>query len=118
MNKENNYGNGATTGVSFFLTGMLVGVGSMYLFGTKKGREVLKKMNDTFENLEFSMEDILSEIEDTAEKYIDENLSDKNRHSRLSDTLDGVIGKIKNVLPEKKDVRSYVVRDGKITNSA
>lgn len=69
-----------------FLLGGILSAGGLFLFGTKKGRQLLKKILESTEELEDSLADIISELEEKVEE---------NSHLIPSKNVDAVLQKIK-----------------------
>lgn len=58
---ENNFWSG-------FLLGGILGAGCLFLLGTKKGRQILKKMIKSAEELEESLAEIIGDLEEKIEE--------------------------------------------------
>jgi len=110
MTNERKIHTSSSSSLSFLFIGILIGAGGLYLLGTKNGREIVRKMVDAFESMEYSADDIVSELEQLAQHYVEKQEEGAEaRVEQAHDTLDGVMDKIKNVLPIRKDVRRFTV---------
>lgn len=82
--------------------GMLLGGGGLYLLGTKNGRDMLKKIIALAEDMELSLADVLSNIEEVFEN---ENPVISRKDDSVithSDSLNTVLDKIKDVFPRSR----------------
>lgn len=89
--------------------GAIFGASSLFLLGTKRGRKFLKNVIDATEDIE----EIVAESIDELENHIPEKKMSP-QEIMSGHTVQSVIEKIQSVLPEKKEIKKYFVRDGKI----
>jgi gas vesicle protein len=75
--------------VSGVMLGGLLGSAGLYLFGTKKGRDVVKKLLDMCENLE----DVIADHEK------DQKHKKNGEHSVVSD-VENLMSKLQSILPD------------------
>lgn len=83
-----------------FLLGIIAGGSGLYLFGTKEGRVLLKKILENLDNLELSAEDIVSDVIGLVEKETGIN-KESTITEHPSGSMDLVINKIKRSFPMK-----------------
>lgn len=76
-----------------FTLGTLFGAGGLFFIGTKQGRKLLQKIIDMSENLEGSVEEIITSFQ--------ENVHDQEK--KIDDSLHSVLEKIRTTLPVKKE---------------
>lgn len=97
---------------SNFWFGFSLGIISMsaliYLFGTEKGRKNLKKILDLTENLEETINLLGEELTGT-------NIFNDDKKATLGSLLDKM--KVLSPLLEKKQVKKFFVKEGKIIES-
>lgn len=86
---QSNFWSGLSLGVIF-------GASSLFLLGTKKGRQYVKNLVNTMENLDEVGEGIIEELKE----HVDE-LQTSVHKSNAVDNIETVIEKIRSVLPEK-----------------
>ncbi len=116
---KNNLHHGSGNNMWFgFVLGTVLGGGGLYLFGTKKGREFLKKAIDTVEDLELTAADVLEEIEEVVEEGIDRQADSVSENIQNVSNLDSVLNKIQHVLPTRKKVKKYFSKEGQIQKSS
>ncbi len=84
-----------------FLMGGVLGASGLFLFGTKKGRELLKKTLESTEELENSLADVFSELEEKIENN-KEKIENKIVDVIPEGNINSVLQKIKSILPAKK----------------
>ncbi|HLL60301.1 MAG TPA: hypothetical protein VK338_01160 [Candidatus Nitrosocosmicus sp.] len=107
---------------SSFFWGVAVGAAGLYLLGTKNGRNIVKKMMDSVEQLENSAEDIFDILEEKAKddfnvENLAEAIHDKKEETHIpTSNLHSVMEKIRSSIPlrEVKDNHKYISRDGRI----
>ena len=80
-----------------FLIGGIVGAGGLFLFGTKKGRRLLKKILESAEELEESLPEIINEVEEKIEEN-KEKIEDKITDVLPRQNVNSVLQKIKSAL--------------------
>lgn len=86
---------------------------ALFLFGTKGGRRFLKRLIEAAEELEGSFDELLDEIEEISTEKIKTRQSSSASH-KAEGHISGVMERIKSVLPVRREVKKYFVRDGKI----
>lgn len=86
------------------IMGGVLGGGALYLLGTKDGRERLRSIMDTVENMDGST------IEEIAQIF---EAEDENGKKTMPD-IHAVLDKIQSSLPTKTEVQKFFVKDGKI----
>lgn len=84
-----------------FLMGGILSAGCLFLFGTKKGRRLLKQILESTEVLEDSLSDIINELEEKIEDNKEE-LENKLSHIVPNENIDSVLQRIKSIIPVKK----------------
>ncbi len=102
---------------SNFWFGMLLGAGvgslGLYFFGTKKGRKTLQKILDNAENIEVYLEEVLNDLGNKASEETDE-IREKFENISVKKDIGSVLEKIRSIMPDKKEVKKYFVKDGKV----
>lgn len=86
------------------IMGGVLGGGALYLLGTKHGREKLRSIMDTVENMDSST------IEDITEMFEETDQAGK----RTIPDIHAVLDKIHSALPTKTEVQKFFAKDGKI----
>jgi gas vesicle protein len=77
-----------------FLMGGTLAAGGLFLFGTKKGRRLLKKILESVEELEESLPEIINEVEEKIEEN-KEKIENKIADVLPRQNVDSVLQKIK-----------------------
>lgn len=86
-----------------FAVGAIIGAGGLYLFGTKDGRVLLNKLIDLAENMELSVEDVISEIEHTFEEtQVKPLVQGEEVLAKGAASMHVVLDKIRQVFPDGK----------------
>ncbi len=98
---EEKHGEGFWFGM---MMGTVVGSAGLYLLGTAKGRDKLRDVLDSFENLNT---DLLDELK----KAVDEK--DDAHAKKVVTDIHSVLGKIESTIPTKNEIKKYFVKDGK-----
>jgi len=80
-----------------FLLGIFLGVAGLFLFGTKKGRHLLKKTLESTEELENYLAEIMAEIEEKTEENR-QKLENKLSTAESNNNVNTVLQKIRSVL--------------------
>lgn len=96
------------------LMGTAVGAGGLFLLGTKKGRKYAKKILEAAENMEFVLEDVVSEFEvNTFDKS--EELEEKaiEMGKKVKGSIETILDKITSHTKDPH-VKRYFSKDGKI----
>lgn len=113
---KNNLHHSSSSNIWFsFVVGAVLGSSGLYLFGTKKGRQFLKKMLDVLEDLELNAEDVLMEVEGIIGEI---DSSPKETSEEPANNLNSVMHKIQHVLPIRKNVKKYFSKEGQIQKSS
>ena len=104
---------------SNFWFGFSLGIVSIsaliYLFGTEKGRKTLKKLLDLTENLEDTINLLTEELTGTTIFKEEKKEGNKKTISSVNSLLDKM--KILSPLLEKKQVKKFFVKEGKLLES-
>lgn len=107
--QQSNFWSGLAMGVIF-------GASSLYLLGTKNGRQFIRKLLDATENLEEMGESVIDEVQN----YFSEDHSEQPEASEAEQesmsgvkTVESVIEKIQSVIPEPKTIKKYFEKEGK-----
>lgn len=119
MEKQNNH-KLSSFWFGFLLGGSLAGL-TAFLFGTKQGRNTLKKILEMSENIEETVKLLLNEyskeFKEKEEEIINQitNLTKKQQSRKtLNSTLQEVLNKINILSPEtQKKVKRFFVKEGK-----
>lgn len=85
--------------------GGAVGSAALYFLGTKDGRDRMRKVLDTVENLD---EDTLEHLKKLAAEHGEEKVAQK-----VVSDIGSVLDKIESTIPSKKDLKKYFEKDGK-----
>lgn len=86
--------------------GSIVGGLGLFAFGTKNGREKMRKLLDTFEDLD--IEDVEEFLKKQAAK------GQKGPHSSIGSDIHTVLDKIQSSIPGQEEMKKYFSKDGKI----
>jgi len=86
------------------IMGGVLGGGALYLLGTKDGRNKLRSIMDTVENMDASTIEEISEMFEEAEQT----------GKKTAPDIHAVLDKIHSVLPTKTEVQKFFAKDGKI----
>jgi len=98
-----------------FVLGTLFTTFFLYLFGTKKGREVLKKFLEYSENLEEKLPDILEGLDINLNNNQGKNSKHDWQEKKMKTDFVGIINRIKFLTsPIKKQTKKFFVKEGKI----
>ncbi|MBP9798275.1 hypothetical protein KBC70_03980 [Candidatus Woesebacteria bacterium] len=93
---------------SGFWFGMIMGGvlsgGALYLLGTKNGRDKLRSIMDTVENMDASTVEEITELLETTDSSGKKTIPD----------IHAVLDKIHSALPTKTEVQKFFAKDGKI----
>lgn len=96
------------------VVGILLGGGGLYVLGTKNGRSLLKKIIALAEDMELSLEDVLSSVEEIFEEENPVIMGKEDSQSTSHDNLNTVLDKIKHVFPVERESKRYFAKEGRI----
>lgn len=95
-----------------YFLGVVSGATGIFLFGTKKGREILEQVIEFAEDFEGNIVDVISNIDDLKNVVKTEvsDLADRFEISSGQNSLNSVIEKIGSALPLKAVTRRMIKR--------
>lgn len=86
---------------SGFYMGLAVAAGGLFLLGTKKGRESLKRVLDATEDLEGSAEELIDEVGKRINKDNISMIEKTLAPGTYEDNLTTLVGRLKNVFHKR-----------------
>ena len=88
----------------------------IFLFGTRKGREIIKKFLEFSENFEESLLNIFKELEINFKETQKQHKIDQHHEPKIKTNLMGVIDRIKFLTHPtiKKQTKKFFIKNGKI----
>lgn len=108
QSSQSNFWSGLALGVVF-------GASSLYVLGTKKGRKFLHQVMEAVENIEDMGEDVIEEVSEFISEYKGaEADSPEGKKQVNTGTVESIIDKIQSAIPEKKQIKKYFFKEGKI----
>lgn len=95
-----------------FSAGMVFAGVSLFVMGTKQGRHIARKVLESVDDLDGVIDELVAELNTEGDKHHLKKTSDSAEEApqKIHDVLD----KIMSVLPTRRQVKQYFVKDGKI----
>ncbi|NMB84201.1 hypothetical protein GYA28_02835 [Candidatus Roizmanbacteria bacterium] len=97
--------------------GTMVTGGVFLLFGTKKGRKITKRLLELSENWEEGFIQMTENVSEELLEKLPQTVKTAVRNEKKNHSIGSLLNKIKTLSPlaEKKTVKKFFVKDGKIT---
>lgn len=93
-----------------FALGATAGLSALFMLGTEKGRDRLKKLIKVSENLEEHLADIMDDVKEKGHE-IEERVVEPALQKAESSGIQSVIDKIKSFSESNKDVKKFFVKE-------
>jgi len=98
-----------------FILGILFTAFFTFLFGTKKGRKILKNFLEYSEDYEKSLSYLLEKVSFLLKEKFKDDKKDNQQEKRLNLNFSEIIDRIKYLAnPIKKQTKKFFVKEGKI----
>jgi len=98
-----------------FSLGVLFTIFFAFLFGTRKGRKILKNFLAYFENYEENFHQLLDEVKFLLKEHWQSDQKNSHQEKKVNLSVSEVIDRIKYLAsPVKKQTKKFFIKEGKV----